>query len=70
MLDGYNSSEIEIPTIIGTQDSISEWGAMRNYHIQLGGKKENLLTYEAEYDIPQERYQEKMKKFFRKNLLE
>ena len=70
ILKKFDNRRCAILTILGTQDTISNQGAMREYHTHLGGKRENLLVYEAEHDVPQALYQEKMKKFFRKNLLE
>ena len=70
MLREFDNNGCDILTIMGTQDTISDQRAMREYHIYLGGKKENLLAYEAEHDIPQENYREELLTFFKKNLLE
>ena len=70
MLRGFDNNGCDILTIMGTQDTISDQRAMREYHIYLGGKRENLLAYEAEHDIPQENYLEELLTFFKKNLLE
>lgn len=69
VLKSYKNETPALVTITGTQDVISNQGAMREYHAALGGRPENLLRYEAEHDIPQEMYQEELVEFFKHHLL-
>ncbi|MBS3071515.1 hypothetical protein J4408_00835 [Candidatus Pacearchaeota archaeon] len=67
-LKDYNKNGMNVMTIIGKQDDVSNPESMRQYHKFLGGSEANILEYDAGHDVNPNLCEDPIIRFFTSSL--